>query len=144
MAETTARHDGRAAPGMHEESIDYRRIESSAEFRELAARRRRSIAAASLVTFGGFFVYLGLATFAPGIMGTTIAGGVPLAWLAAMTQVFMTWGVTWAYLRAADREFEPLERRVIESAQPRFTREDGATGEAHVGTERRTTERSAR
>jgi hypothetical protein len=43
-----------------------------------------------------------------------------------VSQVFMTWAVTWAYLRKADREFAPLEQRVIQTAAPRFTRDDGA------------------
>jgi uncharacterized membrane protein (DUF485 family) len=78
------------------------------------------------LTFVSFATYLGLATFATGFMGTTVLGGVPVAWLAAMSQVLVTWAVTWTYLRKADREFAPLEQRVLESALPRFTREEGA------------------
>jgi uncharacterized membrane protein (DUF485 family) len=108
--------------------VDWTRIERSREFRELTSRRHRFLAAASAVTFGTFIVYLGLATFATDFMGTTVLGGVPVAWLAAMTQVLMTWVVTWAYLRKADREFAPLEQRVADSAGARFTREDDGAG----------------
>ena len=108
--------------------VDWARIERSPEFRELTSRRHRFIAMASAVTFASFAIYLGLATFATDFMGTTVLGGVPIAWLAAMTQVLVTWAVTWTYLRKADREFAPLERRVAESAGARFTREhEGST-----------------
>ena len=115
--------------------VEWTRIERSPEFRELTARRHRFIAGAAAVTFGGFLIYLGLATFATGFMGTTV-GGVPIAWLAAMTQVLLTWAVTWLYMRKADREFAPLEQRVAERAGPRFTREEETAAAAAAPTER--------
>jgi hypothetical protein len=63
-------------------------------------------------------------------MGTTVLGGVPIAWLLAMSQVLLTWVVTAAYLRKADRDFAPLEQRIAERARPRFTRDGhGAAAE---------------
>ena len=128
MQSTTGSADGRVA---HREggAVDWQRIERSSEFNELVARRRRFLWPASIVTFGGFAVYLLLATFADGLMGTEVAG-VPVAWLVAMTQVLLTWAVAWVYLRTADRSFAPLERRVVDNAQPRFTREQPATAGA--------------
>ena len=114
---------------------DWQRIERSAEFRALTARRHRFIALAAGVSFGTFVIYLALAVYATGFMGTLV-GGVPIAWLAAMTQVFMTWAVTWTYLRKAEREFEPLERRVRETAGARFTRDESTTTAEPVATER--------
>jgi uncharacterized membrane protein (DUF485 family) len=129
MSDGTASASGRTTTAGTEDAqaslADWTRIERSPEFRELAARRHRFIAAASAITFGVFLLYLGLATFATGFMGTTV-GGVPIAWLAAMTQVLMTWAVTWTYLRKADREFEPLEQRVRDTAGARFMREEDA------------------
>src|SRR3954454_13675541 len=129
MTDGSATGAGRAttdAEDGHSGAVDWTRIERSPEFRELTARRHRFIAIAAAITFGVFLVYLGLATFATGFMGTTVLGGVPIAWLAAMSQVFMTWAVTWTYLRKADREFAPLEQRVAERAGARFTHEDQA------------------
>jgi uncharacterized membrane protein (DUF485 family) len=126
---TTGEHDGQTS------LADWTRIERSPEFRELTARRHRFIAMASAVTFGVFLLYLGLATFAVGFMGTTVAG-VPIAWLAAMTQVLMTWAVTWTYLRKANNEFEPLERRVRDTAGARFTREEPVAEPETTPTER--------
>jgi uncharacterized membrane protein (DUF485 family) len=110
------------APAGREGHIDWSRIEGSDDFRELTRRRHGFIAVAAVISLGAFAVYLFLAVFATGFMGTTVLGGVPIAWLAAMTQVLITWAVTWAYLRKADREFAPLEQRVIDRAGARFTR----------------------
>jgi uncharacterized membrane protein (DUF485 family) len=136
---TMPRADG-AAPARQDEatdSIDWMRIERSDDFRELTARRNRFIAVAATVTFVAFGVYLFLAVFAHGVTGTTILGGVPLAWPLAMTQVLLTWAVTWTYLRKADREFAPLEERIAERAGARFTREgDGGAAEPATSSER--------
>ena len=119
MSDATA-HDSRR------DDVDWTRIERSPEFRELTSRRHRFIAGAAAVTFVSFGIYLGLAVFATGFMGTTVLGGIPIAWFAAMSQVLMTWAVTWTYLRKADREFAPLEQRVADRAGARFTRDDEA------------------
>jgi uncharacterized membrane protein (DUF485 family) len=124
MADAMQRNERReGAVGPRRSVADWERIERSPEFRQLTSRRHRFIAVASVVFLGIFGLYLILATFAPGFMGTLV-GGVPVAFLAAVSQVLMTWAVTWAYLRRADHEFAPLERRVIEAAAPRFTREE--------------------
>jgi uncharacterized membrane protein (DUF485 family) len=125
MTDRTAQ-DGRT------DLVDWTRIERSPEFRELTSRRHRFIKGAAAVTFVSFAIYLGLATFATGFMGTTVLGGVPIAWLAAMTQVLVTWAVTWTYLRKADREFGPLEERVRERAGARFMRDDDGAESEHV------------
>jgi len=128
--------DGRSA------DVDWTRIERSPEFRELTSRRHRFIAMLGAVTLVSFSVYLGLAVYATDFMGTTI-GGVPVAWLAAMSQVLVTWAVTWTYLRKADREFAPLEQRVAERAGGRFTRAD-EPAEATAPAAEAPMERSAR
>jgi uncharacterized membrane protein (DUF485 family) len=148
MSDGTAPRDDGAAPARQDgatDSVDWMRIERSEDFRELTRRRNRFIAAASAVTFAAFALYLGLAVFAHGVMGTTILGGIPLAWPLAMSQVLLTWVVTWSYLRKADGEFAPLERRIAERAEARFAREpDGAAPAADRGPAvAATTQRSA-
>jgi len=129
MSHGPATDAARSRPGTPDGATDWTRIERSPEFRELTARRHRFIAIAATITFGTFALYLGLATFAVDLMGTTVLGGVPIAWLAAMSQVVMTWILTAVYLRKADREFGPLEERVRERAGARFTREADADGD---------------
>src|SRR3954467_11055006 len=137
---TAPRADG-AAPARQDgatDSVDWMRIERSEDFGERTSRRNRFLAGASVMTFAAFTVYLGLAVFAHGLTGTTILGGIPLAWPLAMSQVLLTWAVTWSYLRKADREFAPLEERIAERAGARFTREadDGTAAEPAASPER--------
>ena len=144
MSDGTAPAAARAteAPAARGGDIDWSRIEGSEDFRELTRRRHGFIAVAAAISLGAFAVYLGLAVFATGFMGTTVLGGVPIAWLAAMTQVLITWAVTWTYLRKADTEFAPLEQRVIDRAEARFTRDGDAAPAAPARTA--ATERSVR
>ena len=147
MSDRTAADAAGATSGAQEgeaPQLDWTRIEGSDEFRELTRRRHGFIARAAAVSLGAFLIYLGLAVFATDLMGTLV-GGVPVAWLVAMTQVFITWGVTWAYLRKADTEFDRLEQRVTDRVEARFTRtEEGPAGRTEPAAEHRTTERSAR
>ena len=149
MSDGTAPRTDVAAPVRQDgatDSVDWMRIERSEDFRELRSRRNRFIAGASAVTFTAFAVYLGLAVFAHGVTGTTILGGIPLAWPLAMSQVLLTWVVTWSYLRKADSEFAPLEERIAERAGARFTRDDETADPAErpAPAAATTSERSAR
>jgi uncharacterized membrane protein (DUF485 family) len=98
-----------------EAAIDWRAIEKSHEFQELVKERRSFLVPATIVFLVGSVGYLLLAAFAQDFMGTDV-GGIPLAFIAAVTQVLLTWIITWAYLRKADSTFEPLEKRAAESA----------------------------
>ncbi|HYM58447.1 MAG TPA: DUF485 domain-containing protein [Solirubrobacteraceae bacterium] len=102
--------------------IDWRAIEDSPEFQELVRRRRAFLVPATIAFLGVFFAYLVLFAFAPGVMGTQLTDGLPLAWLGSMAQVLLTWIVAWAYLRYADRVLEPLERRAAEAVLERSSR----------------------
>jgi len=100
------------------QAIDWRGVEGSPEFRELVRARRRFVIPVAIVFFAIVFAYLLLAAFAHGFMGKQV-GGLPMAWIIAVTQVALTWLVTWLYLRKADNTFTPLERRAAEAARSR-------------------------
>jgi uncharacterized membrane protein (DUF485 family) len=108
----TSGADGHARVG----EFDWRAIERSPEFVELVQSRRRFTTPAAIVFFSWMLLFLFLMAFAEDFMGTQIVDGLPLAWVFAASQVFMTWALTWLYLRKADREWEPLERRAAERA----------------------------
>jgi uncharacterized membrane protein (DUF485 family) len=102
------RTDGRAGP-------DWQAIEGSPEFQELVKERRSFLLPATIVFLVGSIGYLLLAAFAQGFLGKDV-GGIPLAFLAALTQVLLTWIITFAYMRKADSTFEPMEQRAAEAA----------------------------
>ena len=99
------------------ETLDWLAIERSAEFKELVQTRRRIITPLTVIWLVGSLGYLVLAAFVPSVMGWQVTDGLPFAWLAAITQVILTWAVTWSYLRKADRVIEPLEQRAAETAR---------------------------
>ncbi|HWT23265.1 MAG TPA: DUF485 domain-containing protein [Solirubrobacteraceae bacterium] len=134
MSSPTARADqaSASATGSPGTAFDWRGIESSPEFRELVASKRRFIVPAAVAVFAIFLGYLLLATFAEGFMGSEIVDGLPVAWALAVSQVVMTWVVTWLYLRKADREWEPLERRAAERAAATVEAAQSPSGDRFV------------
>ena len=98
-------------------TVDWLAVEHSQEFKELVRERRRFLVPATIVFLVGAIGYLLLAAFAPSVMGWQIVEGLPFAWIAAISQVLLTWVLTWAYLHKADRAFEPREQRAAAVAQ---------------------------
>jgi uncharacterized membrane protein (DUF485 family) len=99
------------------QSVDWLAVERSPEFKELVQERRRFLTPATIVFLVGSLGYLLLAAFVPGVMGWQVTDGLPFAWLAAICMVLLTWVLTFAYLRKADRDFEPLEERAAAVAE---------------------------
>ena len=99
------------------ETFDWPTIERSNEFQELVHERRRFLVPATIVFLVGAIGYLLLAAFVPGVMGWQVVDGLPFAWISAVCMVLLTWVLTFAYLRKADRDFEPLEERAAAVAQ---------------------------
>ena len=93
------------------QSVDWLAVERSPEFQELVHERRRWLKPMTIVFLVGSLGYLLLAAFVPGVMGWQIADGLPFAWVSAVCMVLLTWVLTFAYLRKADHDFEPLEER---------------------------------
>jgi uncharacterized membrane protein (DUF485 family) len=108
----TRKDDG--AP--REAAMNWQAIEGSPEFQELVKARRSFLVPATILFLVFSLGYLLLAAFVHGFMGKQVFGGIPVAFLAALTQVLLTWAITWAYLRRADNTFGPLERRAAEAA----------------------------
>ena len=115
MSGTTVGEGGRFKRKETEPGRDWQAIEASPEFQELVTARRSFLVPATIVFLVGSIGYLLLAAFAQDFMGKDI-GGIPIAFVAAVTQVLLTWIITWAYLRKADGTFEPLEQRAAEAA----------------------------
>ena len=98
-----------------EPTRDWQAIEASPEFQELVKARRSFLVPATIVFLVGAIGYLLLVSFAQDFMGKDI-GGIPIAFLAALVQVLLTWAITFAYMRKADSTFEPLEQKAAKAA----------------------------
>jgi uncharacterized membrane protein (DUF485 family) len=101
---------------MERTTVDWQAVERSPEFRQLVRRRNGFLVAATAVWLPLFLGYLLLGALAPDLMGNEVVFGFTLGFVLSALQVFMTWAVAFAYLRKADREFEPLEQRAREVA----------------------------
>jgi uncharacterized membrane protein (DUF485 family) len=99
------------------ERVDWEGIERSAEFRELESRRRRFVLPATIFFLAWYLGFILLAGYAEDFMGSSVYEGFTVGYLLALSQFVMVWGLGWWYLRKADREFDPLEREVVELAE---------------------------
>jgi uncharacterized membrane protein (DUF485 family) len=100
----------------HHSDIDWERAEQSAEFKELIAKKRRFVLPATIGFLAWYTIFILLAGYAEGFMGSKLVGGLTVGYMLALSQFIMVWGLSLAYLRKADREFEPLERKAAERA----------------------------
>ena len=80
-----------------------------------AYRRQRRVATAAAL--GYFCLFLGLSAFAPALMASTGAGGVPTGLLLALVQLPVTWLAIALYERTARRRVDPLADRFRRQAE---------------------------
>ncbi len=120
---------GRTTTGStHHGEIDWERAERSEEFQELIARRRKFVIPAVVFFLAWYTIFILLAGYAEGFMGTRVAGGLTVGYLLALTQFVMVWGLAVAYVRKADREFEPLEQKAAARAVEAIREQVGTEG----------------
>jgi len=113
----------------HRPEIDWEAVERSPEFRELTKRKRSFVAPATAFFMAWYFGFVILCGYAPDFMGREfITDGLTVGYALALTQFIMSWGLAWAYLRKANREFDPLAAKASERALEMI--EGSATPEA--------------
>ena len=91
--------------------IDWEAIERSPEFRALVASRRRFVA-----LWGGAAVSLCVALVLVAYLAPDALGDA-LGWVVGVGLIVLTWVVSYAYLRKSDRDWAPMERRIVASAR---------------------------
>lgn len=102
---------------MAEPSYDWEAVEHSDEFQELVRSRRRFVVPGTIFFLVWYLGFVLLAGYAEDFMGSSVYEGLTVGYLLALTQFVMVWGLAWAYLRKADRDFEPLERAAAQRAE---------------------------
>ncbi len=80
-----------------------------------AYRRQRRVA--TTAALGYFCLFLGLSAFAPGLMTSTVTGGVPTGLLLALVQLPVTWLAIGLYEHTARRHVDPLADRFRKQAE---------------------------
>ena len=95
---------------------EFAEVHESAEFGELR-RSYRSFAFPLTVGFiAWYLLYVLLSNYAVDFMSTKVVGNIHLGLIIGLLQFVSTFAITWAYVRWADRKFDPaaeeLGRRV--------------------------------
>ncbi|WP_329553397.1 DUF485 domain-containing protein [Streptomyces sp. NBC_00696] len=80
-----------------------------------AYRRQRRVA--TTAALGYFCLFLGLSAFAPGLMTSTVTGGVPTGLLLALVQLPVTWLAIGLYEHTARQHVDPLADRFRKQAE---------------------------
>ena len=109
MAEVAVRHH-------HITSEEWKRIEASAEFQALAAKKRAFILPATVFFIVYYFALPVLVGYFPGVMETRVLGKINLAYLFALSQFFMSWGVMWLYIRRA-RDYDAMAAAIVDKVR---------------------------
>ena len=102
---------------MTDPGYDWEAVEHSEEFQKLVRSRRRFVIPATIFFLAWYLGFILLAGYAEDVMGSSIYEGLTVGYVLALTQFVMVWALAWAYLRKADRDFEPLERAAAERAE---------------------------
>jgi len=101
-------HSGPPPP--HEQTADedkdvvnWDQIAATADFKELIRDKAKFIVPASIFFVVYYFALPVLVGYFPELMEKRVIGKLNLAYLFALSQFFMAWGLAWIYLRKASR-----------------------------------------
>ncbi|GAB7190167.1 DUF485 domain-containing protein [Kineococcus sp. NUM-3379] len=107
-------HGSRAATGaLHGDApatggrTPYQNVQDSPEFAALRSRFRRFVFPAAAFFLVWYFTYVLLAAYAPGFMGTKVLGNITIGLLFGLGQFVTTFAITTAYVRWANKDFDP-------------------------------------
>jgi|SRR5579859_1190360 len=103
------------APVRVEQSI-WDKIAESKEFKDLMATKKVFIVPAFIFFVVYYFALPVLVGYAPNFMATKVIGRVNLAYLFALSQFFVAWGIAGLYVRAASN-FDRLSKDILEKAE---------------------------
>ncbi|RPF30573.1 DUF485 domain-containing protein [Streptomyces sp. TLI_185] len=90
----------------------------SADLAALRSAYRLLRRTSTLAALGSFVAYVVLSCFAPGLMGSKIAGELSLGMALGVFQLVVTFAAVFWYGRSAQRSVDPLARAVREQAVP--------------------------
>ncbi len=90
------------------------RVEEMEEFRLLILAKKEFVIPATIFFVVYYFLLPVLVGYAPGLMTHKVWGPLNLAYLFALSQFFMAWGVAIAYVAAAKR-FDKFGANILET-----------------------------
>src|SRR5215813_6686168 len=82
-------------------SIDWQKIASSSDFRELIREKRNFILPATIFFLAYYFGFLVFVGYFPTIAETNVIGNINIAYLSAISEFVMAWVLVYLYVRRA-------------------------------------------
>jgi uncharacterized membrane protein (DUF485 family) len=104
-------NEGRHAAYTAEEQ-KYAAVQQTPEFQELRKRYRGFVIPVTIASLAWYFLYVLLAAYAPGFMGTKVLGNINIGLVMGFLQFVSTFAVTQAYISYADRKLDPASARI--------------------------------
>jgi uncharacterized membrane protein (DUF485 family) len=90
------------------------RVQEMDEFRLLLLAKREFVVPTTIFFVVYYFALPVLVGYAPAFMSRKVLGPVNLAYLFALSQFFVAWGIAYAYVRAA-RKFDKFGAHILET-----------------------------
>jgi uncharacterized membrane protein (DUF485 family) len=101
---------------METHTPDWAAIERTPEFRALVRAKRAFIVPATLFFVAYYFALPALVGYWPDRMSARVAGHINLAYLFALSQFAMAWGIMAVYIRRA-RRYDRMVERLLEGVK---------------------------
>jgi uncharacterized membrane protein (DUF485 family) len=92
------------------------RVAESEDFKDLMAAKARFIVPATLFFVIYYFLLPVLVGYAPQVMSRPVIGPVNLAYLFALSQFFVAWGLAALYTRKA-AQFDRVAKRIVDRVE---------------------------
>jgi len=110
------------------QNVDWDAAANSPEFKELITQKRRFVVPATIFFLTWYFGFIILAGVAPDFMGEKVIEGVTIGYIFALSQFIMVWVLAAAYLRRADKVFDPLAEKAAAKAVDAGAAKSAASG----------------
>ena len=98
--------------------VDWARVAASSGFKSLVKAKLKFIVPATIFFIVYYFALPVLVGYAPQVMERKVIGSVNVAYVFALSQFFVAWGIAGLYLRAALR-FDRMAKKITDREENR-------------------------
>lgn len=116
---SSADDQGSQVPPPTPKEAEYLAVLRSPDFQDLRRRYRRWVLPVTAISLLWYFLYVILAAYATDFMSESVYGNINVGLVMGLLQFVTTFGVTWAYVRYADRVLDPRSSRIREEMEDR-------------------------
>ncbi len=102
----------------------YEEVQDSDEFAQLRSRFRRFVFPVTAGFLVWYFLFVLMSAYAPSFMATKVIGTINIGLIFGLLQFVSTFAITMAYMRWADREFDPTADALRERIEGDVDRRD--------------------